>query len=66
MLLAIEARIGELLPTVEEAYKTTLHGGVKAKRPEGINRQRAYKARTIARHPAREAAVWQSSKLFFS
>ena len=52
MLLAIEARIGELLPTVQEAMKLGgKHRQGQAKdiplRPEGINKDRAKMARTI-------------------
>ena len=54
MLLDIEARIGELLP---EATKTHIprrdmaKGPAEKSLPEGIDYRRAYKARTIAKHP---------------
>jgi hypothetical protein len=50
-LLMIETRIGQLLPTAEKAQKTSLSGGGKAKRQEGISLQQAHRARAIAAHP---------------
>ena len=47
----IEARIGELLPPAKEARKTTLSGGGKARRQEGITEKQAHRARAIASHP---------------
>ena len=66
MLLNIEARIGELLPAVEEARKIgTSQGRAIADgklerstaRPEGITDKRAHYARTIHRNPAAVAEV---------
>lgn len=51
MLLAIEARIGELLPSPVKALKTASMGGSRQKRPEGITEKRAHGARAIARNP---------------
>ncbi len=45
MLLDIEARIGELLPSPEEAIKTPVT------RPTGITHHRAIQARAISKHP---------------
>jgi len=45
MLLDIEARIGELLPSAEEAIKTPVT------RPTGIGHHRAIQARAIKNHP---------------
>ena len=49
-LLAIEGRIGELLPSAEEAKR--LSGGSKpTKRPAGVNLHQAHAARAIANNP---------------
>jgi hypothetical protein len=62
MLLAIEARIGELLPDPNKALSTSLSGGGKAKRPEGIKSKQAFHARTIAGHPTEVAEVIQEAE----
>jgi len=57
MLLSIEARIGELLPSEEETRKTGAPGGAHRTLPDefgdnkNVRRHRAAQARTIARHP---------------
>jgi hypothetical protein len=60
MLLEIEARIGELLPSAEEGKRLTTTGSPRGKAgqmkpekvlPDGINSKQAHTARTIARNP---------------
>jgi hypothetical protein len=54
MLLDIEARIGELLPSREESIKgrpSPSGKRVQMKRPEGITEKRAHHARAISEHP---------------
>lgn len=52
-VIAIEKRIGELLPGPEEALRASLPGpgSPRKKRPEGITHGRAKSARATARHP---------------
>jgi len=66
MLLTIEGRIGELLPSAEEMDRqrasdyrgrpATERAGL-SQRPDGIGRHRAHAARAIKAHPAAVAAV---------
>ena len=51
MLLDIEARIGELLPSQEEALKTACPTGGRQKRFGGMSHHRATQVRAIAKHP---------------
>ena len=64
MLLAIEGRIGELLPSVEEVRETVGNAqrdksvkdrGSVPVRPEGMGKHQANNARQIANHPAEVA-----------
>ena len=75
LLLDIEARIGELLPSAEDARKTAFTGKERQKRPEWIDGKKAHQARTIKAHPdivARDflqkemdkAKDWDSSSKF--
>ena len=59
--VAIEARIGELLPSAEESraivgkkqkgIPKTARNGDTGSLPEGVNSKQAHAARTIANHP---------------
>ena len=63
MLLTIEARIGDLLPSGREDERGLVHdtprdhGQFANKLPEGINRKHLHHSRTIARHPEAVAQV---------
>lgn len=60
MLLAIEARIGELLP--DDARNLPGRGGIK-KLPENVTFRNAYKARQIARNPeAVEEVIYEAEQ----
>lgn len=69
--MAIEGRIGELLPTPEEARKLggKRGGEITAGRQalpvhEGLHDQKAFQARTIARHPeAVEAIIKEAEEI---
>jgi hypothetical protein len=58
-LLMIEARIGQLLPSAEEAEKSKagLTGKERQRRPEGVTLAQAHRARQIATHPHEVAEV---------
>lgn len=50
----MKARIGELLPSIEEAMsmgQQVRYGKLPGTRPEGVTGHQATAARTIARHP---------------
>ena len=51
MPIYAEARIGELLPSAEEAERGTSTNGERYRRPEGMTNKRARAARTIKDHP---------------
>jgi len=63
-LLDVEAKIGQLLPSSEEAEHgmvETSTGRARYQRPEGITHRRAQAARAIASHPETVAAVKQEA-----
>lgn len=71
MLLNIEARIGELLPPVEDARRIGKSEGGKRRqgqdvpltaRPEGMEEKQAYYARTIHRNPEAVAAIIKEAR----
>lgn len=64
MLLAIEGRIGELLPSAEEAYAASRPSSKEGRParseralPDGIDSKQAYNARAIANNPDAVAEV---------
>lgn len=62
LLLDIEARIGELLPSAEDARKTAFTGKERQKRPEWIDGKKAHQARTIKAHPDIVARVYRRQR----